>query len=321
MSKLFGYREFHFDFLSRRWLWYIIALAAIVPGLLVALFAGMNQGIDFTGGSIIKIEYTEAVELTDVRAAVTDVVAQTPAVNEAGGNAFVIRTEALTDADSAKVMAALESLGPLNQDATEGEFIGPTIGAELLRNARMALLIAGLLMLAYITIRFRFNFAITSLAALIHDVLVIISVFSIFRIEINSAFVAAILTTVGYSINNTIVIFDRIRENQPLYGRKEFSRMINDSINQTLTRTINTVLAVLILLLTLLIFGGETTRSFVLALSVGMVAGFFSSVFLVGNFLSDIEKRFGSGLSGGKKGAASGGKRKVQVKRAAGNAK
>ena len=149
-------------------------------------------------------------------------------------------------------------------------------------------------MLLYITIRFKFNYAITAILALAHDVLVMLSVFAIFRIEVDSSFVAAILTIVGYSINNTIIIFDRIRENTGYNSKQEFSLLVNQSINQTISRTVNTVLAVLILLIALLIFGGDTTKNFVLALTVGMVAGFYSSVFLVGNLLNDITKRFGA---------------------------
>ena len=120
-----------------------------------------------------------------------------------------------------------------------------------------------------------------------------LSIFTIFRIEVDSSFVAAILTIVGYSINNTIIIFDHIRENTGYNGKQEFSLLVNTSINQTLTRTINTVLAVLILLFALLIFGGDTTKNFVLALTIGMFAGFYSSVFLVGNILNDITRKVG----------------------------
>lgn len=303
MSNIFGYKEFHFDFLGKKKIWYIIALVVIIPGLLLALFSGMNLGIDFTGGSIIKIQYEQPVELSAVRDTVTAIVSQTPLVNEGDGNAFIIRTEELTQEQSSAVVDALAELGAFVPQSTFQEMIGPTIGAELLANARWALLIAGVLMLLYITIRFKFNYAVTAIAALVHDVLVIISVFAIFRIEVDNAFVAAILTIVGYSINNTIVIFDRIRENATYQQHNKLSRaqLINLSINQTLTRTINTVLAVLLLLVSLLLFGGETTRNFIFAMTVGMVAGFFSSVFLVGNLLNDLSAHLTPKWGGDKK--------------------
>lgn len=289
MAKFFGYQEFHYNFLGHKKLWYVIAMAAIIPGMLVLLFAGMNMGIDFTGGSIIKVQYQQAVELADVREAVSAVVTHTPAVNESDNNGFTIRTESLTDDDSAVILDSLSQLGEFVPQSTYQEFIGPTIGGELLAKARWALLIAAAFMLIYITFRFKLNHALTAVATLIHDVLVMLSFFAIFRVEINSYFVAAILTIVGYSINNTIVIFDRIRENESYHLKLTRAELINTSINQTLTRTFNTILAVLILLMALYFFGGETMTDFMLALIVGILAGFFSSVFLVGCLLNDLD--------------------------------
>lgn len=293
MSKLFAYKEHHFDFVSKRIIFFIIALVFIVPGLLVTAIAGLNQGIDFTGGTIVKITYTDTVDLADVRDTASQFVTQTPSVNEGDNNRFTIKTEELTGEQSAALNDALAQLGTVDESLSSVDLIGPTIGAELLRNARWALLIAGVLMLLYITIRFKFNYAITAIVALLHDVLVIVSLFAIFRIEVGSEFIAAILTTVGYSINNTIVIFDRIRENERLGIDRNFTNLVNTSINQTLGRTINTVLAVLILLFALFILGGDTTKTFVLALIIGMFAGFFSSVFLVGNVLDFVVKHIG----------------------------
>lgn len=293
LDKLFGFKEHHFDFIGKKKIFYIIALLVIIPGICVMIFSGLNLGIDFTGGSIVKITYTEDVDIADVRAVVSDMVAQTPTINESDDNSFVIRTEDLGDEQTKAMVSALEGLGPVNGELTQIDRIGPTIGSELLSNARWAIIIAAALMLLYITIRFKFNYALTAILALAHDVLVMLSFFAIFRVEVDSSFVAAILTIVGYSINNTIIIFDRIRENTGYNSKQEFPLLVNQSINQTISRTVNTVLAVLFLLLALLIFGGDTTKNFVLALTVGMVAGFYSSVFLVGNMLNDITKKFG----------------------------
>ncbi|MEG2212319.1 MAG: protein translocase subunit SecF, partial [Clostridiales bacterium] len=203
----------------------------------------------------------------------------------------VIAEEELEEQESQALADDLTALGEGMTVLRTGR-IGPIIGSELMSNARWALLLAGVLMLAYITFRFKFNNAITAILALVHDVLVIVSVFAIFKIEVDSSFIAIILTIVGYSINNTIVIFDRIRENEKYSGSKIESReLINLSINQTLTRTINTSVAVLILLLAMLFFGGATTKMFVFGLSVGIVGGFFSSVFLVGPILNELNGR------------------------------
>lgn len=309
---LFGYHEFHFDFLSKRKIWYAISALVIVPGLIMLAVAGMNQGIDFSGGSIIEVKYDDAVALEDVRELVTEAVDSTPAITTGEDNSFIIKTETLEESGTQTLVEELQSLGSMT--VMRNDFIGPTVGKELLSSARWAVLIAGILMLAYITIRFRFNYAVTSIIGLLHDILVIISVFTIFRVEINSYFIAALLTIVGYSINNTIVIFDRIRENSGLHGKMDPKDLINASINETLGRTINTVIAVLILLFSLLLFGGATTKNFILALTVGMFAGFFSSVFIVGSALYDISSRLGfKGL--GKASSGSSKKRTVNVKK------
>ena len=294
MHKIFGFKEYNFDFIGKKKILYIIAILVIAAGIVAMAVSGLNLGIDFTGGTIVKITYLEDVDIAAVREVASDIVTHTPTINESDGNSFTVRTEDLTDEQTQALVSALSELGSVDEQLTKIDLIGPTIGSELLSNARWAMLIAGVLMLLYITIRFKFNYAITAILALAHDVLVMLSFFAIFRIEVGSSFVAAILTIIGYSINNTIIIFDRIRENTGYNSKLPFPQLINQSINQTITRTVNTVLAVLILLLALLIFGGDTTKNFVLALVVGMVAGFYSSVFLVGNMLNDITKKFGS---------------------------
>ncbi|MCR4962996.1 MAG: protein translocase subunit SecF [Firmicutes bacterium] len=281
------HREFHFDIVGKRKIWYIIALAVIIPGLLICIFSGLNLGIDFTGGNILEVSYQSDVNLADVRDTVGKFVDQTPAVNQGEGSQFLIKTEEMEENESQALRDALSQLG---QDMTvlRSGRIGPVIGSELLSNARWALLLAAILMLAYITFRFRFHNAITAIVALLHDVMIIISIFAIFRIEVDSAFIAIILTILGYSINNTIVIFDRIRENDKYGGQKNFPELVNLSINQTLNRTINTSIAVLILLLCMLFLGGVTTRTFIFGLTIGIVAGFYSSVFLVGPILVEL---------------------------------
>lgn len=313
MTNIFGYKQFSFNFVGKKLLWYIIALCVIVPGLVVLCISGLNQGIDFTGGTYMIVRYDQAVELSDVREVVSRNVEQTPTINESEDNTFTIKTEELTNESSDALLADLETLGQMT--VRSNQLVGPVIGSELLRNAKLALIIAGVLMLLYITIRFKFNFALTAILALCHDVLVLISIFAIFRIEVNSYFIAAILTILGYSINNTIVVYDRIRENIGLQNQKDSAAIVNASINETLTRSINTTLAVLILLLSLLFFGGETTRDFVLAMTIGVCAGFFSSSFLAGNLLLDLSNLIGFNLQGKRVLKKNGGSNKTAVKR------
>ncbi len=294
-KPLFGMNKkqfiFKIDFMRLQKVWYIIAALIIIPGLLMAAFSGLNQGIDFTGGSILQIRYDQEIELVAVREVVNQYVEQTPSIQVSDNNSFLIRSQELSIEQSEAMLAALGELAPLSVERSE--LIGPVIGAELLLNAQWAILIAGILMLTYISLRFQFNFAITAIIALLHDVLVIISVFAIAGIEVDSAFIAAILTVLGYSINNTIVVFDRIRENIAYNEKMGIKDLINLSLNQTITRSINTVLAVLFLLLALLFFGGETTHAFILALTVGIIGGFYSSLFLVGSILENISRKKG----------------------------
>jgi len=289
--------SFKVDYIGKQKLWYIIAAVIIIPGMICLAVNGLNLGVDFTGGSILQVQYSQPVELAEVRTIVTGMVEQTPSIQQSENYQFQIRTEELGDSQSTELISALGALGEVQ--VLRDDYIGPVIGAELLRNAQWAMIIAAILMLAYITVRFQFNFALTAILSLLHDVLVMVSVFAILQIEVDSAFIAAVLTVVGYAINNAIVVFDRIRENVNIQDRLTAQELINSSINQTFMRSLNTVLAVMFLLVSLLIFGGETTKIFILALTVGIAAGFFSSLCLAGNFLENISRK--SGLSVGRR--------------------
>ncbi len=284
-------QRFNFNFMGKKKIWYSIAIAVIIVGVISLVVNGLNLGIDFTGGTILQVQYSKDVSLEDVRDLVTANVEQPPTIQQGDNNQFSIRTSQMTDEQNIALLEKLDTLG--KYQVLRNEMIGPVIGAHMLNNAKWALLVAAVLMLIYITIRFRFNFAIGAIIALIHDVFIMVTIFALFKINVDSSFIAAVLTIIGYSINNTIVIFDRIRENSRFKAKMEFGELVNTSINQTLTRTINTIVAILVLLLCLLFLGGETTRIFVLALTIGIIAGFFSSVFLVGPIVTDLTKKFG----------------------------
>jgi len=278
-----------FDIIGKRKIWYLIVLALILPGFVLMMFSGLNLGIDFTGGNIIQVSLTQSAQTEQVRDIVSKHVSQSPSIQSSENNVFIIRTESMSESASSAMLAELSS--SFNGiTVLSNEAIGPVIGEELSRNAVFALLIAMVLMLVYIAFRFRFNFAIGAVLALVTDVLVTLSFVSIFRIEVDSSFIAAILTIVGYSINNTIVIFDRIRENMRIMSKEELAVQVNTSIKQTLTRSINTVVAILLLLISLFIFGGDTTKDFVLIIIIGTVQGLFSSICLAGSFLYEITR-------------------------------
>lgn len=293
MTKMM--QRFEFDFLGKRKIWYAISIIILAAGLISLMFRGLNLGIDFTGGNILQLEFSQTVAAEDLREVVSGYVDATPTIQESDSNTFLIRTEDMSEETSQALLDEIEAkLSTF--DILRNERIGPVIGKELITNAWIALALALLLMLLYITIRFRFNFAVSAIVPLMHDAFVMIGLFSILQFEVDSTFVAAILTILGYSINSTIVIFDRIRENRDLHPKQDFNSLVNDSINQTLGRSINTSFAVLLLIVSLFVFGGDTTRAFSLALIIGVVSGAYSSVFIAGPILTDITR-----LRGGEK--------------------
>ena len=285
-----------FDFIGKRRYWYILSCLILIIGLVSIAMQGMNKGIDFTGGNIFQISFEKSVALEDLRQTVEKYTGSTPSIKNSNTNEFIIRTADMNEDDSTAMLAEFEkSFGSITVERNER--IGPIIGQELISNAIWALVLALILMLIYITIRFKFFFAVAAVAPLLHDVLITVGLFSILRVEIDSTFIAAILTILGYSINGTIVIFDRIRENMRFGSKDGIAVLTNNSINQTLGRTINTVVAVLILVVALLLFGGETTKGFCLALFIGFTAGAYSSIFISGAILTDLIQRFGEGSS------------------------
>ena len=281
--------KLHIDVGNKRKLWYAISAVLLLVGVVSLLFRGLNLGIDFTGGNIMQLQFSQTVTSEELRSVVSSYVEATPTIQASDNNVFLIRTEDMPEEQSNQLLTQVESeLGSF--EILRNERIGPVIGAELIANAWWALLLALALMLLYITVRFRFNFAVSAIVPLMHDALMVLGIFSILQVEVDSTFVAAILTVLGYSINSTIVIFDRIRENRELHPKQGFTDLINESINQTLGRSINTSVAVLLLVLCLFLFGGDTTKAFSLALVIGVIAGAYSSVFIAGSILSDLTR-------------------------------
>ncbi len=289
MGKL---KDFRFDLIGKRKIWYSFSILIVLAGLISVAVQGLNLGIDFTGGTLIEIAFENDVDVTELRNAIANFEDHSSTVQEAGDGGFNIRTSITTKEGSDALMRMLtETFG--ENTVNRNELVGPTIGRELTLSAVLALLIASILMIVYISIRFQFLFGVTSIITLLYDAFTVLAIFSIFQLEIGSSFIAAILTVIGYSINATIVIFDRVRENMPLYKRADFDLMVNDSIMQTLARSINTNLTTVVTLLALMIFGGETTRVFVTGLLIGILSGAYSSVFISAPLYRDLKVRFG----------------------------
>ncbi|MBQ1251972.1 MAG: protein translocase subunit SecF [Firmicutes bacterium] len=283
-------KNLNFDFVGKRKIWYAISVVVIIAGIISMAIQGLNFGIDFTGGSYVQLSFEEEVTVEDLRGVVSSHVEKTPTVqyDETNGS-FIIRTELTEEDDVNALLAAIEGeFGEYQID--RNELVGPTIGAELVKKAILALIIACACMLIYISVRFQFWYGISAIIALIHDALVVLAVFSILQLEVSSSFIAAILTVIGYSINATIVLFDRVRESTPNFKASDRMALVNDSIINTLARSVNTTLTTLLTLFALYFFGGDTTQVFVLAMIVGISAGFYSSVFVSGSLYFDLSK-------------------------------
>lgn len=273
-----------FDFIGKRYWWFALSALVVLPGLISMALQGFNLGIDFTGGTLLDLKFAQPVTVAQVRDVLKDFHLEGSTIQLAAGaqaessqNVF-IRTRELDENERPALQADMKKkIGDF--DVLRVEKVGATIGGELARQAILALVVSWLLMIAYITYRFEFKFAVSAIIALIHDVFVVLGVFSLLRLEVDATFVAAILTIVGYSINDTIVIFDRIRENMKTHRKTEsFVDLVDRSIWQTMTRSIYTVVTVLFCSVALYVFGGETTRNFALALTIGFASGAYSSV-------------------------------------------
>lgn len=274
-----------FDLVHKRILWFTFSLLILLPGLVSIGYKGFNLGIDFTGGSLLDLKFKQPVTVEQVRSFLHSENVQNPVIQMAGasssdrGQEVMIRTRALESSEEKALLEkAKTTLG--DYELLRAEKVGAVIGSELTRNAILAVLISAALMIVYITIRFEFTFAISGIIALFHDVFIVLGLFSIFGWEIDATFVAAILTILGYSINDTIVIFDRIRENlKKMKKTDDLPTLVNQSLWQTMRRSIYTVATVMFCVAALYFFGGESTRNFSLALLIGFFCGTYSSVF------------------------------------------
>lgn len=280
-----------FDFIGKRKIFYGLSILILIIGIGSLFVQGLNLGIDFTGGTSIQVSFdNKKVDVGDVRAVLSEQGHGKDQIQKLSDGSYQIKTKFMNQNEQEEYIKVLsDKFGKTSIDRTSA--VGPTMGKEILQKGVIALAVAMILMIAYITVRFEWRFAISGILALFHDVFMVLSFFSIFQWEVNSSFVAAILTIFGYSINDTIVIFDRIRENLGRVKREELASTINDSIIATLRRSIFTSTSTLLPLLAVFIFGGETTRYFVLAIIIGIVSGTYSSIFNASPLWYDISIR------------------------------
>ena len=288
-----------FDIAGHRKIWFLISLLVIIPGIICMCVSGFNFGIDFTGGTIMDLRFEQPVTLQEVRSSLAKYELDGSTIQFAGAEAGIdasenvmIRTIDLEENQRKEVMASLtQDVGPYT--VLREEKVGATIGGELITNAVLALVISWALIILYVAYRFEWRFGVSAVLALIHDIIIVMAVFSFTQRQIDSSFIAALLTIVGYSINDTIVIFDRIRENLKLHFRRggDVNELVNRSIYQTLTRSLYTVFTVLFTTFALYWFGGETTKDFAFALLIGFAVGCYSSIFIASQLWIELRNR------------------------------
>ena len=277
-----------FDIIGKRKIWYAISSLLIIASLFFMVTRGFNMGIDFTGGTIMDLRFEKAVNINDVRAVLNEYNLSNSTIQLSGESSsstesenVMIRTVDLEEQERKEVMAGLtDKLGAYQ--VLREEKVGATMGTELIMNAIYATIISWLLIIAYVSYRFEFKFGISAVLGLVHNVIIVLGAFALTQRQIDSSFVAALLTIIGYSINDTIVIFDRIRENLKLHFRKngDIVELVNTSIYQTMTRSIYTVSTVLFATFALYFFGGDTTKDFAFALLIGFFCGAYTSIFI-----------------------------------------
>lgn len=268
-----------FKVIEKTKVWFSISLVIILVGLVLMATKGLNFGIDFKGGTKIVVDFGKDFDKVEADKIVKE-YAEDAATKVVEKTQYEIKSTKLDETSTSELFDALKEKFSLEDKALVSQtLIGPTIGKELTRNAVIAVVVACIAMLIYIAIRFEFKFGIAAILALVHDVLITLAVYAIFDIPVNNSFIAAMLTIVGYSINDTIVVFDRIRENSKKMRRSTPTEIANTSINKTLARTINTSLTTLIIIGAVNIFV-PTVREFSFPLLVGIAAGAYSSIFI-----------------------------------------
>ena len=279
-----------FDFIGRRWVAISASAVLIIIGLLTAGIRGLNYGIDFAGGTLVELRMPRDVDIEDVRRELRGIGMGDSTIQHYGSKDEILirmmRSPKRIEGLQGEIIKALEVIyGQGKVELRRTEVVGPQVGAALRKQAALAMAYALIGVLIYITIRFEFRFAVAAILALVHDVLITLGAFAVTNKELSLPVIAAFLTIVGYSLNDTIVVFDRIRENLKLFRQESYEAVFNRSINETLSRTILTSLTTMLVVLALFFLGGEVIHDFAFALLVGIVVGTYSSIFVASPIL------------------------------------
>ncbi|MHC1785009.1 MAG: protein translocase subunit SecF [Anaerolineaceae bacterium] len=290
------------DIIGKRYWFFLLSLVIIIPGMIGLAIWGLPFSIDFTSGSMLELKFNTGIapQPAEVIAIYEHYGFSDPRVQTSGDDTVIVRSKEMDEETKAKIVAELGKFSNSETSILRFDTVGPTVGQEVTNRAALAILLAAIGILAYITFAFRgvphaYRYGITAIIAMLHDVAVVITV-QVFLShflgwEVDSLFLTALMTVIGFSVHDTIVVFDRIRENTNIYRRLPFEEVVNHSILQTLARSINTTLTVLLTLLALVLFGGVTIRHFVTILLIGMASGAYSSIFNASQMLVVWENR------------------------------
>ena len=273
------------DFMGKRQVALVFSLVLLTIAVGSMVTRGLSLGIDFTGGTLIEVGYSEPPDLDSVRKALADSGHGDSSVQQFGTpRDILIRLGSSADADSSRlsneVFAALSKAADSKVELRRVEFVGPQVGDELAEDGALAVLVALIAILMYVAMRFEWRFAVGSVIALVHDVIIVVGLFALLQIEFDLPVLAAVLAVIGYSLNDTIVVFDRIRENFRKMRKGEPVDIVNRSLNETLSRTLVTSLTTILVLLALFFLGGEIIHGFAFALLVGVLVGTYSSIYV-----------------------------------------
>ncbi|MGB9741615.1 MAG: protein translocase subunit SecF [candidate division WOR-3 bacterium] len=294
--KLFG--ATNIPFVSNRRIFFIISAVLVLASILVVIFKGFRYGVDFTGGGLVQVRFSQPVKIDAVRTALAAMGETGASIQQTETGDFLIRVKPKEKGGgesgfSTRLRQQFATSFPGNSfEVLRDEAVGPRISKELKGKVLLAILIGMIGILIYVSFRFDFRFGTGAVLALIHDALIVLGFCSLFNKEITTTLIAAILTVIGYSVNDSIVVSDRIREDTKKIRRESFAEIANRAINQTLNRTVVTSLTTLFVSIALLILASAEIRDFAFAMTVGIIFGTYSSIFVVANLVVELEQRF-----------------------------
>jgi preprotein translocase subunit SecF len=284
--------SYKFDFIGKRKIWFIFSTLLIITGLVFFIVRGFNFGIDFLGGNLMEVKFKQDVSISEIRKVMEDIGYGKSILQSTSSDQYIIRTVPLKISEKTKILDSLDNKIGIERPLVQDRQVAAGFSKQITKYALIAVAISLAGILIYIWIRFEVRFAIVAIIELLHDLLILLGFYAITYREFNTTSIAVILTILGYSLSDTIIIFDRIREELRLTKKDRFYDVVNYSINKTLVRSIGTAATTLFPIIVLLIIGNETLRDFAFGLFIGIIAGSYSSVFIGSPLLIVWNNRF-----------------------------